>query len=255
MDISHILHSQYFIAILFFFVAFVYSSVGLGGGSSYTALMAVLGFGAHTIPIISQALNVVVTTTGSANYFRHKHVRFSLLLPFVLTSMPMAYIGGALQLPKHVFFWLLLASLLFVAVRIYLWSNMTLKLDLSPRGRLAISLLAGSVFGFVAGTVGIGGGIYLVPLILVLGLGTAKEAAAAGSVFVWLNSLVGLISRLQHNSIVLTNYFPLILAVLAGGTLGSYLGAVKYSAKTMERILGAVVVLAIIVLIKKLVFA
>ena len=252
MDVTDIIQSQYFVALLFFFVAFVYSSVGLGGGSSYTALMAILGFGPATIPMISLTLNLLVTTTGSVNYLRHKHVRLNLLWPFILTSMPMAYVGGALQLPRQVFFWLLLVSLVFVAIRIYLLPSATLKLDLNPRGRLIVSLLAGSVLGFVAGTVGIGGGIYLVPLILILGLGTAKEAAAAGSVFIWLNSLVGMVSRLQHNSIDLANYVPLILAVVVGGALGSYLGAVRYSARTMERILGAVILLAIVVLAKQL---
>jgi uncharacterized membrane protein YfcA len=254
MELNDLIQLQYLLALLFFFVAFVYSSVGLGGGSSYTAILAIFGYGAAVIPMISLSLNLAVTTTGSVNYVRHGHVRPNLLLPFIATSMPMAYVGGALQLPKQVFFWLLLASLMFVAIRIYLWSSTTLKLNLGPRGRLIVSLLAGSVLGFIAGTVGIGGGIYLVPLILILGLGSAKEAAAAGSVFVWLNSLVGLVSRLQHNSISLMDYLPLILAVLAGGALGSYLGAVRYSAKTMERILGAVILVAIVVLAKKLVF-
>jgi len=254
MEFNDLNQSQYLLALLFFFVAFVYSSVGLGGGSSYTAILAIFGYGAAVIPMISLSLNLIVTTTGSANYVRHGHVRPSLLLPFIASSMPMAYVGGALQLPKQVFFWLLLASLMFVAIRIYLWSSTTLKLNLRPRGQLIVSLLTGSVLGFIAGTVGIGGGIYLVPLILILGLGSAKEAAAAGSVFVWLNSLVGLVSRLQHNSINLMDYLPLILAVLAGGALGSYLGAVRYSAKTMERILGAVILVAIVVLAKKLVF-
>ena len=96
--------------------------------------------------------------------------------------------------------------------------------------------------------VGIGGGVYLVPLILILGLGSEQEAAACGAIFVWLNSLAGLLSRMEYNTIDLTTYIPLIVAVIAGGTVGSYMGAFRLSRKTMEKILGVIVVVAIILL-------
>lgn len=254
MEVTELIHSLYFIALLFFFIAFFYSSVGLGGGSSYTALMAILGFSVNTIPMISLFLNLVVTSVGSLNYLRHGHVRFSLLMPFLLTSIPMAYIGGTMKLPQEIFYWLLFLSLIFVAARIYLWKDTKLKLNISNRGKLGVSVLAGSVLGFIAGSVGIGGGIYLVPLILVLGLGTQKEAAACGAIFILLNSLFGLMARLQFNSIDLAAYTPLVIAVLIGGLLGSHMGAVKYSARTMEKILGAIVIIAILVLARKLLF-
>ncbi|MCK5511629.1 MAG: sulfite exporter TauE/SafE family protein, partial [Thermodesulfovibrionia bacterium] len=91
------------------------------------------------------------------------------------------------------------------------------------------------------------------PLIILLGLGSAKEAAACGAIFIWLNSCSGLISRLQYNSIDLTNYIPLIAAVIAGGTLGSFMGSFKFSPKTMEKILGAVIIAAIVFLTRKIV--
>jgi len=116
---------------------------------------------------------------------------------------------------------------------------------------VVISLVAGSILGLVAGIVGIGGGIYLVPLIIILGLGTEKEAAACGAIFTWLNSFTGLVSRLQYNSINLENYIPLIIAVIAGGMLGSFLGAVTLSPKVMDKILGGVIVVAIVFLVKK----
>jgi uncharacterized membrane protein YfcA len=104
----------------------------------------------------------------------------------------------------------------------------------------------------IAGIVGIGGGIHLVPLIIILGLGNEKEAAACGAIFIWPNSLAGLFSRFQYNSIDLTNYIPLILAVIAGGTLGSFMGSYKFSPKLMEKILGAVILSAIFVLTKNI---
>ena len=245
--------SPYIVAILFFAIAFLYSSVGLGGGSSYTALMALLGFNALAIPMVSLVLNVLVTSIGSFNFIRFRHARFKLILPFLVSSIPFAYIGGALQLPKTVFYWILLLSLLFVALRIYVLPQASIKLNLGYRQKIMLSLALGSVLGFIAGVAGIGGGIYLVPLIIILGLGSAKEAAACGAIFIFLNSLSGLASRLQYNSIDLIPYLPIIVGVLAGGAIGSFVGSSRFSPRTMERVLGLVVLVAIVFLLKKLI--
>ena len=254
MSIAELVYSPVFIAGLFFIVAFVYSSVGLGGGSSYTALMAILGFNALAIPMISLSLNLLVTSIGSFNFIRNRHARWRLIAPFLITSIPMAYLGGSLQLPKTVFYWLLFISLLFVVARIYLWRETSLQLNLSARSKLAVSLVAGSVLGLIAGIVGIGGGIYLVPLIIILGLGKGQQAAACGAIFVWLNSAAGLISRLQYNAIDLGGYIPLIIAVILGGWLGSYLGSTRFSARKMEKILGLIILVALAFLGRKLLF-
>lgn len=166
----------------------------------------------------------------------------------------MAYFGGSLNIEKELFYWILLISLIFVAARIYLWQNISMNLNLNKNEKIIVSLIAGSVLGLIAGIVGIGGGIYLVPLIIILGLGTEKEAAACGAIFIWLNSVSGLVSRLQYNSIDLTNHIPLIIAVIAGGALGSYMGSFKLSPKIMDKILGVVIIIAILFLIKKVVF-
>lgn len=252
MDI--IFTSPYFLAVLFFIVAFIYSSVGLGGGSSYTALMAIFGFSALAIPMVSLSLNLIVTSIGSYNFIRNKHAKIKLILPFIISSIPMAYLGGSLKFPLEIFYWILLISLIFVAARIYLWKNVAIKFDFKQKEKIIISLIAGSVLGLIAGIVGIGGGVYLVPLIIVLNLGSEKEAAACGAIFIWLNSFSGLLSRLQYNSIDLTNYIPLIVAVLIGGTLGSYMGSFKFSPKVMDKVLGAVILIAIFFLTKKLLF-
>ncbi len=243
--------SPFFLAGLFFVVALVYSSVGLGGGSAYTALMAIFGVSALAIPMVSLSLNVLVTSVGSLNFIRNKHARIRLVLPFLVSSVPMAYLGGSLQLPRKMFYWILLISLVFVALRIYIWRDTAVRLNISQKGKIMISLIAGSILGLVAGIVGIGGGIYLIPLIIILGLGTEKEAAACGAIFIWLNSFSGLVSRLQHNSIDLTDYIPLMAAVLAGGALGSFIGSFRLSPRTMEKILGAVIIAAIILLARK----
>ena len=244
--------SIYLIAALFFFIAFIYTSVGLGGGSSYTALMAILGFNTVAIPLLSLVLNLFASTIGAFNFFRYGHARIKLILPFLVSSIPMAYLGGALVIPKQMFYWLLLVSLMFVAARIYFWKTTSLQLDLSKRQKISVAVISGGILGLIAGIVGIGGGIYLVPLIIILGLGSEKEAAACGAIFVWLNSASGLVSRLQYNTIDLMEYLPCILAVLAGAALGSFLGSSRLKAKSMEKLLGIIVVVAIVLLARKI---
>ena len=243
--------SPYALSLLFCMVAFAYSSVGLGGGSSYTALMAILGVSTVAIPMISLTLNLLVTTVGSINFIRSGHVRVKLLFPFLISSIPMSYLGGSLKLPKELFYWILLATLFFVALRLYVWERATIKLKMGSAGRTALSLAAGSILGLIAGIVGIGGGIYLVPLIIVLGLGTEKEAAACGALFILVNSVSGLIARLQFNSIDLEQIILPIIAVMIGSTAGSFMGAVRYRPLTMQKVLGAVILIAIVFLTRK----
>jgi len=250
--LTELFSSIYIFAALFFTVALLYSSVGLGGGSLYTALMAIMGLNTTVIPMVSLILNLFVTSIGSYNFIRNKHARLALVAPFLIASMPMAYLGGALQLPRDIFYWVLLISLIIVAARIYFWRNTAFQLQPGNTTKLLVSLLAGAILGLVAGIVGIGGGIYLVPIIIILGLGTEKQAAACGAIFVWLNSLAGLVARLQYNAIDITPYVPLIIAVIFGGALGSYLGAVRLSRKAMEQILGVIVIVAIYFLARTL---
>ena len=246
-----IIISPYALALLFCGIAFAYSSVGLGGGSSYTAVMAVLGVNTVVIPMVSLTLNLLVTTIGSYNYVRSGHVRMKLLLPFLVSSIPMSYLGGSLKLPKDLFYWILLATLVFVALRLYVWDRATIKLNIGSTGKLALSLTAGSILGLIAGIVGIGGGIYLVPLIIILGLGNEKEAAACGVVFIMVNSVSGLIARLQYNSIDPNLMVIPLIAVLIGSAAGSFMGAVKYKPQTMQKVLGAVIFVAIVFLTRK----
>jgi uncharacterized membrane protein YfcA len=252
MDILEILTSPYFLACLFFIVAFAYSSVGLAGGSSYSALLAIFGFSALAIPMITLTLNLFVSTVGSFNFIRYKHARFKLITPFLFTSIPMAYLGGSIKLSKEIFYWILLFTLIFIALRIYLWGNVSIRLNLNKVNRLFISLTGGALLGLLAGVVGIGGGVYLIPLIIILGMGSEKEAAACGVIFIWLNSLSGIIARSQYNAIDLREYIPLIVAVIIGGTAGSFLGSTKLQPKTMQKILGVIVLVAVVFLVKKL---
>jgi uncharacterized membrane protein YfcA len=228
------------IAAVFLLVAVAYASVGLGGGSSYAALMVVFGFSSLSIPNLSLLLNLLVTTVSCFNFIRRGHLRIDLIAPFIVLSLPMAWLGGALQVPEQVFRLLMALSLVVVLVRIYAWNNTAIAHRFSRRQVVMIALALGAVLGFLAGVIGIGGGIFLVPAILLLGLGDMKQAAACGVVFVWLNSLAGLISRSQYNFVDFSNYLPLIVAVLLGGTIGSLIGSSRIESRSLEKVLGLV---------------
>ena len=241
---------EYLLPILFLFVAFIYSSVGLGGGSSYTALMAIFGISYLIIPTTSLALNLIVTSIGVINFWRNGHGRLGLIGPFILTSIPMAYLAGTLPLSENIFQLLLLITLMLVVIRIYFFNNLQFSFQLSGVKKWVFILGLGAVLGFVAGAVGIGGGIYLVPLIIMFGLGSEKEAAAAGAMFIWVNSLAGVIARSQSGMFDAGFILPLAGAVIVGGFGGSYLGAVRFDAKTIQKVMGAIVIIAIIFLLR-----
>ncbi|WP_225879646.1 TSUP family transporter [Abyssogena phaseoliformis symbiont] len=140
-----------------------------------------------------------------------------------------------------------------MSARIYFWKNASFRLDLNHQKKIIISLVSGSILGLVAGIVGIGGGIYLIPIIM-FRIGSPKEAAATATIFVWSVLFSGLVSRLQYNSIDLTQYMPLITAAIIGGFFGSYMGSFRFSLKAMEKILGLIILVAIAFLFKKLLF-
>ena len=241
---------EYLLPLLFVLVAFIYSSVGLGGGSSYTSLMAIFGINYLIIPTTSLALNLIVTSIGVVNFWRNGHGRLGLIGPFILMSIPMAYLAGTLLLSKTIFQLLLLITLMLVVIRIYFLNNLQFSFQLSGVKKWVFILGLGAVLGFVAGAVGIGGGIYLVPLIIMFGLGSEKEAAAAGAMFIWVNSLAGVIARSQSGTFDADFIMPLAGAVIVGGFGGSYLGAVRFDAKTIQKVMGSVVIVAIIFLFR-----
>ena len=241
---------EYLLPILFFFVASIYSSVGLGGGSSYTALMAIFGINYLIIPTASLSLNLIVTSIGMLNFWRNGHGRLGLIAPFLLTSIPMAYLAGSLNLPKEIFQLILLFTLILVVVRIYVLRELQLSFYLSGTKKWIFMVGLGAILGFVAGSVGIGGGIYLVPLIVMFDLGSEKEAAAAGTIFIWVNSLAGVFARAQAGTFDIDFILPLIGAVIAGGLAGSYLGSFKFQAETIQKIMGTVIIFAIIFLFR-----
>jgi uncharacterized membrane protein YfcA len=231
-------------------VAFLHSSVGLGGGSSYTALFAVWGLSSNLIPPISLSLNLIVSSIGAYNFIKQKHGSFKLIAPFLISSTPFAYIGGLIELPKKVFFILLACSLILVIYRL-IEKPQIKHWDLTPKQKLLLCLTSGALLGLLSGLLGIGGGIYLVPLIILFGLGNPKQAAACGAIFIWFNSMSGLIARVINTNFNPMSYWPLFIAVIIGGSLGSHLGASKFNKRTIEKLLALTLTLASLLLIKK----
>jgi hypothetical protein len=243
---------DYLLPFLFLLIAFIYSSVGLGGGSSYTALMAIFGISYQIIPTTSLIMNLIVTFISMIHFWKNGHGRLNLIIPFLITSIPMTFVAGSLDVPEIFFKLFLLATLILVAVRIYIINDLKISIQLTDTQKWIFILTIGAILGFIAGAVGIGGGIYLVPLIIMFGLGTEKEAAAAGAMFIWVNSLVGVIARAKIGYFDLQFILPLAIAVLIGGFVGSYMGAIKFKPKTIQKIMGGVIIIAILFLIKGL---
>jgi hypothetical protein len=212
--------------------------------------MAIFGINYLIIPTASLSLNLIVTSIGMVNFWRNGYGRIDLIAPFLITSIPMAYLAGSLNLPKEIFQLILLFTLILVVVRIYVLREFQFSFYLSGTKKWIFMVGLGAILGFVAGSVGIGGGIYLVPLIVMFGLGSEKEAAAAGTIFIWVNSLVGVFARAQAGTFDIDFILPLIGAVIVGALAGSYLGSFKFHAKTIQKIMGTVIIFAIIFLFR-----
>lgn len=211
------------LAVVFFFIAFLYSTVGFGGGSSYLAMLAVSNVPFDIMPKVSLVCNLIVVTGGSWHYFKKGHFNTKLILPFVLSSVPMAFLGGMYPIKERAFLSILGVTLFIAGVRLlFVTKPLEGEVRTPP---VVISSLIGAGLGFLSGLVALGGGIFLSPLLLNLKWGKPKEVAAAASAFIFLNSLAGLFGQLMKgNPEGMTGYWPLFLAVLVGGQLGSRIG-------------------------------
>lgn len=239
--------------ILFFCVAFLYSSVGHGGASGYLAIYS-LFFTLYTPSQISTSalvLNLLVAGTSFISFLRERHFSLQLTLPFLLSSIPFAFIGGMIQVSDKTYTFLLAGVLLFAGIRLFFWkpvgtSNATPQNP--PKSIVAIPF--GGGIGIVSGIVGVGGGIFLSPLILFLRWADPKKTAATSACFILVNSLAGLLGRAARPGIYSTClYPPYLIAAFLGGLVGSYWGSKRFSGWTLRRILGIVLLISSIKLI------
>jgi len=238
--------SEAFILVpLFFAAAFLYSSVGHGGASSYLAILVLAGYPREAIAPTVLALNILVTLLGAINYYRAGHFDARLLLPFILTSIPAAYVGGSLHVSEQTLSIILGVTLLVAGLRFVIFTKpVAAKQLLSRKLLFGVGLPVGFALGFLSGLIGIGGGIFLSPLLLFMGWADAKKTAAISAAFILLNSLSGLTAHIIKGAADWTLLGVLAITVLIGGGIGSYIGAFRLLPITLQRLLGAVLLLA-----------
>lgn len=228
---------------LFFFgIAFFYSLVGFGGGSAYLTVLVLAGFSHQSIPPLALVCNLIVALSGFLNFYQAGYFRPRQVFPFVLSSIPMAYWGGTIQIGKQAFSVLLGFALLAVAVRMLMPEKSPADTkEISWKDALAVGLPAGGLFGLFSGLVGIGGGVFLSPFLLTMRWADSKQAAASASLFITVNSLAGLAGHLQKGYLDLGLLFPLGLAVFLGGQTGSRFSVRRLPQTALVRILSGLV--------------
>jgi uncharacterized membrane protein YfcA len=233
---------SFWIPLIFFFIAFFYSMAGLGGGSSYLAVLILAGLSYQKVPALALACNVIVTVSGFLHFYRAGYFKWKTVLPFVVLSVPMAYWGASLVIHKKLFSVLLGLSLLAVVFRIFLpaWA-LKEKKDTSFFETWAMGLPVGGFLGFFSGLVGIGGGIFLSPFLLLMRWANAKEAAASASFFIVVNSLAGLAGQFHKGWGDLSLIAPLAAAVFLGGQTGAFFSAYRLPHRTLEKVMGALI--------------
>ncbi len=214
------------LAILFLVTAALYSSVGFGGGSTYLALLLVMGVPYFVFPIIALTCNIIVVSGNCFNYIRAGNLNLKLLTPYLFGSIPLAYIGGSIPIEKN--FFEILLFLVLIGAGILLLFNFKSYDDKESSYKkipLPFAIFVGGVLGFISGVVGIGGGIFLSPILFLLRAGRPKHIVTVASLFILINSVAGIIGQLSKSNIFLEvlNYWYLLAAVLIGGQVGNFL--------------------------------
>ena len=224
------------LAILFLVTAILYSSVGFGGGSTYLALLLIWGIPYFIFPVIALSCNIIVVSGNCFNYIRAGNLNLKLLIPYLIGSIPLTYIGGSLPIEKKLFeilLFLVLAiagTLLLFNFKSYNDREKIYKIIPVP-----ISIIIGGILGFISGVVGIGGGIFLSPILFLIRAGKPKHIVTTASLFILINSISGIIGQLTKNAVLeeIQNYWYLLIAVLIGGQIGNFLNLKIFSTRIL----------------------
>jgi hypothetical protein len=242
------------LVVCFFLIALIYASVGFGGGSSYLALLAQPMF--HLLPDVIRPTallcNIIVVTGGTIIFLRDGKVSWKEVWPFLVASVPMAYVGGWWKLNDHIFFILLGISLFIAAM--FLWAQPEEAEGPSKKfNNTSINFALGGGIGLLSGLVSIGGGIFLSPILHFLRWSDAKRISALASLFILVNSISGLAGQFQKgvSQINWMFVFPLLIAVFVGGQIGSRLGSHKFNHLYIKRITAALILIASVFILKE----
>ena len=224
------------LTIFFFITAILYSSVGFGGGSTYLALMLIWDIPYYIFPIIALCCNIIVVSGNSINFIRTGNINIKLVLPYLVGSVPFAFFGASLSIDKELFeiilFIILIIAGFFLFVESRSYNQKNNKINQVSK---FISILIGSIIGFFSGLVGIGGGIFLSPLLFLLKAGYPKNITSSASIFILVNSIFGVGGQLTKDIVLseFLNYWPLFLSVLIGGQIGNFLNIKFLSNKVL----------------------
>jgi len=214
------------LSILFFVTALIYSSVGFGGGSTYLAILLIWGVPYTIFPVIALVCNIIVVSGNSINFIRSKNININLLFPYLIGSIPFAFIGGSITIEKSLFeillFCVLLVAGIFLLIESKSFNKEQIKIKKIPR---LVSISIGSIIGFMSGIVGIGGGIFLSPFLFLMKAGYPRHITSSASLFILINSIFGIAGQLTKDQVLdqVITYWPLFLSVLIGGQIGSLL--------------------------------
>ena len=245
------------LSISFFVTAILYASVGFGGGSTYLALLLILGVPYYIFPVIALICNIFVVSGNSFNYIRAGNLNLKLLIPYLIGSMPLAYIGGSLEIDKNLFEFFLFLVLTFAGTMLLInfksYDDENKKYKDIP---IIISILIGGILGFVSGVVGIGGGIFLSPILFLIKAGKPKHIVTAASLFILINSIAGVIGQLTKNIVLIevSNYWYLFLAVMIGGHIGNFLNLKVFPTRILALVTATLVLFVSIRMCVKLFF-
>ena len=236
---------MFILSILFFVTAILYSSVGFGGGSTYLALLLIWDIPYYIFPVLALVCNVIVVSGNSFNYIRTGNFNSKLLLVYLVGSIPFAFLGGSIAVEKK-FFEIILFVVLSLAGSFLLISNRNYSEKIIKINNInpLFSIMIGSVIGFTSGIVGIGGGIFLSPILFLLKAAHPKQIVTTASLFILLNSISGILGQLTKENVIneLFNYYPLFLAVLIGGQIGNFLN-LKFLSNRLLAILTSLLVI------------
>ena len=223
-------------------VAALYSSVGHGGASGYIAVLGIAGLSKELLSSTALTMNLLVAGIALYAYAKQGHFRWKIVWPFLLTSIPAAFVGGRFKLEEATYFIVLAVVLLFAAARLLMPKKQPSE-DTKPIS-LPLALGAGIAIGLLSGVVGVGGGIFLSPLLILLAWAGAKETAAASALFILVNSSAGILGRVSTDQFEPVHLLPLLGAGLIGGIIGATFGANKLRPVAVQRTLAVVLIIA-----------
>ena len=233
--------------ILLFIVAFLYASVGHGGASGYLALMALYGFAPEVMKPTALILNLFVSLSSFILFYKGGHFKWKIFLPFIITSIPLSFIGGAMSLDAQVYKKILGVLLLIPIARFFLYPN-TADKDLKAT-HIGISLLVGGNIGFLSGLIGIGGGILLSPFLLLANWTNQKQTAAISAVFIFVNSVAGLAGQISKGYRADLQIVNFIAIAFVGGLIGAWMGSLRLNQQVLKITLAIILLLASIKLL------